>query len=164
MRCSFSFTPSVSDFVSAIYPDDGFPSAGYIPAKQSGAPHDALLTELLLARPRYGFDSQSLRKAKRDCLGRSSRQRGCNSAPKRSHCQRESARMNLLTAAGGFCQWAEAHLPRQSMERSADVVLVQSSSSVGNEENVRGCQILFHAMSTRRSADPHRSAGVKEPH
>jgi hypothetical protein len=32
----------------------------------------------------------------------------------------------------------QAHLPRQSMERSADVVLLQSSSSLGNEEKVRG--------------------------
>src|SRR5207302_3919596 len=33
---------------------------------------------------------------------------------------------------------SQAHLPRQSMERPADVVLVQSSSSFGNEEKVRG--------------------------
>ena len=34
-------------------------SAGHTP-KQSGAPHGALLTELVLARTRYSFESQSL--------------------------------------------------------------------------------------------------------
>jgi hypothetical protein len=89
---------------------------------------------------------------------------------------------------------SKAYLPRQSMERSADVVLVQSSSTFGNEEKVRG-RLAFEVLaSTRfvhrqhssrrtvkgnqstlaklrstvlskpRSADPHHSAGVKEPH
>src|SRR5947208_1278821 len=44
---------------------------------------------------------------------------------------------------------SQAHLPRQSMERPADVVLVQSSSSFGNEEKVRGWLAFDVLVSTR---------------
>src|SRR5436190_49707 len=52
---------------------------------------------------------------------------------------------------------AKAYLPRQSMERSADVVLVQSSSPFGNEEKVRGRLALEVLVSTRLVHRQHRS-------
>src|SRR5437762_8685335 len=52
---------------------------------------------------------------------------------------------------------AKAYLPRQSMERSADVVLVQSSSPFGNEEKVRGRLALEVLVSTRLVHRQHPS-------
>ncbi len=44
---------------------------------------------------------------------------------------------------------SKAYLPRQSMERSADVVLVQSSATFGNEEKVRG-RLAFEVLASTR--------------
>jgi hypothetical protein len=44
---------------------------------------------------------------------------------------------------------AKAYLPRQSMERSADVVLVHSSSPFGNEEKIRAGLAFEVPVSTR---------------